>query len=112
MLPIRPLCERTRSIGMFRSGTTTLGSDTIDRTSVRSIKRVLVKERTEQNMYAKVGVLDSSHRTALNNPSGDYTRTHIATMNKNDVKHSILVVKLNNKLIIQISTEKESTSSF
>jgi hypothetical protein len=74
-----------RSIGMFRAGTTTLGSDTACRDSSFSSGRAMTVEKAEQNRIKKSWVMDSSQRTSLRISSLSNTRTQYATMNKNDV---------------------------
>jgi len=79
-----------RSIGMFRSGTTTLASATVSRDQSFSAKRAMVVQKVEQNRIAKVGVMDSSQRTSLRVASLGNLRTQFATRNGNDVKQALI----------------------
>ena len=82
-----------RSIGVFRSGTTTLGSLTASHDSSFSAKRAMVVQKTEQNRIPKVGIMQSSQRTALRVSSLANLRTQFATQNKIDVKNALSRVR-------------------
>ena len=82
-----------RSIGLFRSGTTTLGSNTVSHDSFFASKRSMAIQKTEQNRLPKVGVLDSSQRTSLRVSSLANLRTQFATRNTNDVKSALVRVR-------------------
>jgi len=75
-----------RSIGLFRSGTTTLASTTASHDSFFAAKRSMALQKTEQNRLPKVGVLDSSQRTSLRVSSLANLRTQFSSQNINDVK--------------------------
>jgi alpha-tubulin suppressor-like RCC1 family protein len=79
-----------RCIGTFRSGTTTLASNTVSRDQSFSAKRAMVVQKVEQNRIPKVGVMDSSQRTSLRVASLGNLRTQFATRNGNDVKSALL----------------------
>lgn len=79
-----------RCIGMFRSGTTTLGSNTVSRDQQFSAQRSMVVQQVKQNSIAKVGVMASSQRTLLQVSSLGNLRTQFATRNGNDVKSALL----------------------
>jgi hypothetical protein len=82
-----------RSIGLFRSGTTTLSSNTASHDSSFARKRSLALQKTEQNRLAKVGVLDSSQRTSLRVSSLTNLRTQFSSKNTNDVKSALTRVR-------------------
>ena len=82
--------QSARCIGTFRSGTTTLGSDTVSRDQSFSAKRAMVVQKVEQNRIPKVGVMDSSQRTSLRVASLGNLRTQFATRNGHDVKSALL----------------------
>ena len=67
----------------------TVGSNTASRDNSFSLNRAMVFSKAEQNKKPKVGVLDSSQRTALQISSFSNLRTQYATMNKNDVNSAI-----------------------
>ena len=92
ILPDTPVPSRysSRSIGTFRAGTTTLGSDTVSRDQRFAAGRSMVVQKVEQNRIPKVGVLDSSQRTSLRVASLGNLRTQFATRNGNDVKSALL----------------------
>jgi len=92
ILPDTPVPSRysSRSIGTFRAGTTTLGSDTVSRDQRFAAGRSMVVQKVEQNRIPKVGVLDSSQRTSLRVASLGNLRTQFATRNGNDVKQALL----------------------
>ena len=79
-----------RCIGIFKAGTTTLGSDTVSRDQSFSLKRSMVTQKVEQNRLPKVGVMDSSQRTSLKVSSLGNLRTQFATRNGNDVKNALI----------------------
>ena len=79
-----------RSIGTFRAGTTTLGSDAVSRDQHFAAGRAMVTQKVEQNRIPKVGVMDSSQRTSLRVASLGNLRTQFATRNGNDVKSALL----------------------
>lgn len=66
-----------------------LDSNTASTNSFFSFKRAMTFAKAEQNKKPKVGVLDSSQRTALQTSSFANLRTQYATMNKNDVKSAL-----------------------
>jgi hypothetical protein len=80
----------TRCIGIFRSGTTTLASNTVSHDQNFSLKRNMVLQKVEQNKKPKVGVMDSSQRTSLKVSSLGNLRTQFATRNGNDVKNALI----------------------
>lgn len=82
-----------RSIGVFRAGRTTLGSDTVSHDSFFSMRRAMVIQKIEQNRISKVGILASSQRTALRVSSMANLRTQFATQNKMDVKNALTRVR-------------------
>lgn len=82
-----------RCIGVFKSGTTTLGSNTVSRDSCFASNRALALAKTEQNRLPKVGVMSSSQRTSLRVSSFSNLRTQFATDNKNDVKRALTRVR-------------------
>jgi hypothetical protein len=82
-----------RSIGVFKSSTTTLGSDNVSRDSFFASKRLMALEKTEQNRLPKVGVMSSSQRTSLRVSSLANLRTQYATMNTTDVKRALTRVR-------------------
>jgi len=82
--PVHP----SRSVGVFRAGTTTLGSNTVSRDNFFSLKRSMAVQHAEQNRKWKVGVMASSQRTALKVSSFANLRTQFATVNYNDVKNA------------------------
>jgi hypothetical protein len=82
-----------RCIGVFRQGTTTLGSGTVSRDSFFASKRAMSLAKTEQNRLPKVGVMSSSQRTSLRVSSFSNLRTQYATDNKNDVKRALTRVR-------------------
>ncbi len=92
VIPDTPVPSRysSRSIGTFRAGTTTLGSDTVSRDQRFAAGRSMVVQKVEQNRIPKVGVLDSSQRTSLRVASLGNLRTQFATRNGNDVKQALL----------------------
>jgi hypothetical protein len=78
-----------RCIGIFRAGTTTLGSNTGSRDQQFAAKRMMVVQKAKQNSIAKVGVMNSSQRTLLQVSSLGNLRTQFATRNGNDVKSAL-----------------------
>jgi hypothetical protein len=81
------MSHQARSIGVHRDQSkTTLGSDTVSRDNFFSLKRSMAVQKVEQNRIPKVGVMDSSQRTALKVSTFSNLRTQFATVNYNDVK--------------------------